>query len=96
MEWPSYLKGEAPIEGSSPLDRLFQVLSGYQPSTLNEHVIFMQSMAAFNRMQELRQVRFDAVTDEAFPEVFLAVMLILAGLSIFTTYFFIYRLFSPT
>jgi hypothetical protein len=56
----------------------------------------MQSMAAFNRMQELRQVRFDAVTDEAFPEVFLAVMLILAGLSIFTTYFFIYRLFSPT
>ena len=88
VEWPSYQKGEIPIDGSSPLDRLFQVLSGYQPSTLNEHVIFMQSMAAFNRMQELRQVRVDAVTDEAIPEVFWAVMLISAGFSIFTTYFF--------
>lgn len=88
VEWPSYQRGEVPIDGSSLLDRLFQVLSGYQPSTLNEHVVFMQSMAAFKRMQELRQVRVDAVTDEAIPEVFWAVMLISAGLSIFTTYFF--------
>jgi hypothetical protein len=59
--WPAQHRGEVPVAGVSWMNRLQQQLFAFEPKTEAQRALHRETLAAYNRLIEVRNQRLDAV-----------------------------------
>ena len=59
--WPAQSRGEVPVTGVTWMDRFQQQLFAFEPRTEAHRALHSETLAAYNRMIEVRRQRLDAV-----------------------------------
>lgn len=85
--WPLQRKGKVPSGGVELVDRIQEILMGFEPATEGQKVLAAETLRAYNVMVEARRLRLDAV-DTHLPGVMWCVILFGAVISFLTSYCF--------
>jgi hypothetical protein len=93
-EWPLLAKGERSAKVQAAQDRLWDLLSGYEPRTENEKIFFSEMVKKFNEAGEYRRLRLLNAREGIHPILWF--VLISGGLiTIAFTFFFGTENFGP-
>jgi len=85
--WPLMRKGQVPAEGVAWMDRLEAILIGFEPAGDGQRILHAETLAAFNRANQARRMRVDAIST-GLPGVMWVIVGGGAVISISACYFF--------
>jgi len=85
--WPLMREGQVPTEGVAWMDRVEADLVSFEPATEGQKILHAETLAAFNRANQARRMRVDAIST-GLPGVMWVVIVVGAVISISACYFF--------
>jgi hypothetical protein len=85
--WPLMRKGEIPTEGIEWMNRVEATLISFEPATDGQRILHAETLAAFNRANQARRMRVDAI-HTGLPGVMWVVIVVGAVISISACFFF--------
>ncbi len=85
--WPMQRRGRTPVAGVERIDRIQDILLGFEPASEGQKLLAAETLRAYNLMIEARRLRLDAVGTHL-PGVMWWVILLGAAISLVSSYFF--------
>jgi len=85
--WPIMRRGEIPTEGVEWMNRVEAALISFEPTTDGQRILHAETLAAFNRANQARRMRVDAV-HTGLPGVMWVVIVVGAIISTSACFFF--------
>ena len=85
--WPLQAQGKTPTLGVEQMSRFQTDLSSFQPQGASQEILHAETLSAFNRMNDARRMRVDAVNTHL-PGIMWFVIIFGALISLFASFFF--------